>query len=240
MKFITTSMAVATAFIFLISPSCSKKSSSSPSCKLITVIDQYGSTTNTINISYNNDGKISTIQGTGSSPFKKVFTYSGNLMMITTSNASSVTATDSVVLNSDGLISYSMRKDASNIKTVYTYTYSGSQLLKSTYQYNGGSIQTTTYTFTNGDLTGSAEGSNTAVYNYYTDKNSADGDFLKLVQLLNYGGLYVKNAHLIKGFQQGSTVENFNYTYDNTGKITGLTATTGSNIENVTFQYNCN
>ena len=239
MKFITTSMAVATAFILLISPSC-KKSSSSPSCKLITVIDQYNSTTNTINISYNNDGKISTIQETGSSPFKKVFTYSGNLMMITTSNSSSVTSTDSVVLNSDGLISYSMVKDASNNKTVNTYTYSGTQLLKSTYQYNGGTIQTTTYTYTNGDLTGSSDGSNTAVYNYYTDKTFAEGDFLKLVQLINYGGLYVKNAHLIKGFQQGSTVENFNYIFDNTGKITGVTATTGSNIENVTYQYSCN
>lgn len=239
MKFKTTSLAVATASILLISPSC-KKSSSSPSCKLVTVTDQYNSTTNTINISYNNDGKISTIQETGSSSFSKVFTYSGNLMMITTSNGSTVTATDSVVFNSDGLISYSMRKDASNNKTVYIYTYSGTQLLKSTYQYNGGSITTTTYTFTNGDLTGSSDGSNTAVYTYYTDKSLADGDYLKIVQLINYGGLYVKNAHLIKGFQQGSTVENFNYTFDNTGKITGVTATTGSNIENVTYQYSCN
>ena len=239
MKFITTSLVIATAFVLLISPSC-KKSSSSPSCKLITVVDQYGSTTNTINISYNNDGKISTIQESGSSPFTKVFTYSGNLLMITTSNASSVTATDSVVFNSDGLISYSMNKDASKNKTVNIFTYSGTQLLKSTSQYNAGAITTTTYTFTNGDLTGSSDGSNTATYSYYTDKNFADGDYFKLVQLINYGGLYVKNAHLIKGFQQGATVEKFNYTFDNTGKITGVTATNGSNIDNVTFQYSCN
>lgn len=239
MKFNTTSLAVATASILLISPSC-KKSSSSPSCKLITVTDQYNSNTSAINISYNNDGKISTIQQTGSNPSTKVFTYNGNMMMITASNSGSVTATDSVVFNSDGLISYVMVKNASNIKTVYTYTYSGTQLQKSTYQYNGGTVTTTTYTYTNGNLTGSSDGTNTAVYTYYTDKTFADGDYLKLVQLINYGGIYVKNAHLIKGFQQGSTVENFNYTFDNTGKITGVTATTGSNIENVTYQYNCN
>lgn len=239
MKFTTTSLAVATAFILLVSPSC-KKSSSSPSCQLVTVTDQYNSTTTTINIAYNNDGKISTIQNTGSSPYTKVFTYSGNLLMITTKNGSTVTSTDSVVFNSDGLITYSMIKDASSNKSVYIYTYSGTQILKSTYQYNAGAITTTTYTFTNGDLTGSSDGTSTAVYNYYTDKTLADGDYLKLVQLINYGGLYVKNAHLIKGFQQGSTVENFNYTFDNTGKITAVTATTGSNIENVTYQYTCN
>ena len=239
MKFITTSLAVATACILLISPSC-KKSSSTPSCKLITVVDQYNSTTTTINISYNNDGKISTIQKTGSSPSTEVFTYNGNLLMISTSNSGSVSSTDSVVFNSDGLISYSMVKDASNNKTVNIYTYSGTQLLKSTYQYNGGAIQTTTYTYTNGDLTGSSDGTSTGVYSYYTDKTFADGDYLKLVELINYGGLYVKNAHLIKGFQQGSTVENFNYTFDNTGKITGVTATAGSSIENVTYQYSCN
>jgi hypothetical protein len=160
--------------------------------------------------------------------------------MISTSNSGSVTATDSVVFNSDGLISYSMVKDASNNKTVNIYTYSGTQLQKSTYQYNGGAITTTTYTYTNGDLTGSSDGTSTAVYSYYTDKTFADGDYLKLVELINYGGLYVKNAHLIKGFQQGSTVENFNYTFDNTGKITGVTATSGSTIENVTYQYSCN
>src|SRR5260221_10618399 len=109
MKFITTSLAVATAFILLISPAC-KKSSSTPSCKLITVVDQYNSSSTTINISYNNDGKISTIQRTGSSPTTEVFTYNGNLLMISTSNSSSVTSTDSVVFNSDGLISYSMVK----------------------------------------------------------------------------------------------------------------------------------
>lgn len=239
MKFITTPLAVATAFILLISPSC-KKSSSTPSCKLITVVDQYNSSTATINISYNNDGKISTIQRTGSSPSTQVFNYNGNLLMISTSSSGSVTSTDSVVFNSDGLISYSMEKDASNNKTVNIYTYSGTQLLKSTSQYNGGAIQTTTYTYTNGDLTGSSDGTNTGVYSYYTDKTFADGDYLKLVQLINYGAFFVKNAHLIKGFQEGSTVENFNYTFDNTGKITGLTATTGSSIETVTYQYSCN
>lgn len=237
MKFISTSLAVGTAFILLVSPSC-KKSSSTPNCKLVTVVDQYGSNTTTINISYNNDGKISTIQQTGSSTSTKVLTYSGNLVMISSSNGSSTT-TDSAVFNNDGLLTYSQVKDGTN-KTINTYTYSGTQLLKSTSQYNAGPVTTTTYTYTNGDLTGSSDGTNTATYTYYTDKTFADGDYLKIVQLINYGGLYIKNAHLIKGFQQGSTVENFNYTFDNNGKITAVTATNGPNIENVTYQYTCN
>jgi hypothetical protein len=230
-----------TAIIILgLSPSCSKKSSSAPNCKLITVTDAIGTSNTTINITYNNDGKISTVQQTGSSPATKVYTYIGNLIMIAVT-APAGNSTDSVVLNSNGLISYWLSRDASNNTQIYIYTYGGNgQLLKYTLQSNGGAITTTTATITNGDLTGSSDGTNVGTYTYYTDKAFADGDYIKLVQLLNFGALYIKNAHLIKGFQQGTTVENFNYNFDSSGKITGVTATSGANIEIVTYQYNCN
>jgi hypothetical protein len=236
----TTSVLVAAVIILGISPSCSKKSSSTPNCKLITVTDAIGANNTTINITYNNDGKISTVQQTGSSPATKVYTYIGNLIMIAVT-APTGNSTDSVVLNSNGLIAYWLSRDASNNTQVYIYTYgSNGQLLKYTFQSNGGAITTTTATFTNGDLTGTSDGTNTGIYTYYTDKAFADGDYIKLVQLLNYGALYIKNVHLIKGFQQGATVENFNYSFDSSGKITGVTATNGANIETVTYQYNCN
>jgi hypothetical protein len=236
----TTSMLVTAIIILGLSPSCSKKSSSAPNCKLITVTDAIGTSNTTINITYNNDGKISTVQQTGSSPATKVYTYIGNLIMIAVT-APAGNSTDSVVLNSNGLISYWLSRDASNNTQIYIYTYGGNgQLLKYTLQSNGGAITTTTATITNGDLTGSSDGTNVGTYTYYTDKAFADGDYIKLVQLLNFGALYIKNAHLIKGFQQGTTIENFNYNFDSSGKITGVTATSGANIEIVTYQYNCN
>jgi Domain of unknown function (DUF4595) with porin-like fold len=231
---------LALGIALFLSLSCGKKSSPAPNCQLITITDVAGSTNVTANIAYNNDGKISTIQETGTNPASKVFTYIGNLVMVATT-ASSGNVTDSVVLNSSGLMTYWLSRDASSNTSAYTFTYaSNGQLLKSTQQSNAGPITTTTYTFTNGDMTGSSDGTNTAIYTYYTDKAFADGDYLKTVQIFNYGALYVKNAHLIKGFQQGSTVENFNYTFDTNGKVTGVTATNGANIENVTDQYNCN
>jgi hypothetical protein len=240
MKKITLALAIAVTSVLLVSQSCSKKGSSAPNCKLITIVDAVGSTATTVNITYNNDGKISTMQQTGSNPSSKVYTYIGNLMMISTSVSGSLQSTDSVILNSDGTIAYSLTRDVSSNVAINTYTYSGGQIQKSTYQYDGGAITTTTYQYTNGDMTSSSDGTSTSTYTYYTDKSFQDGDYFKLVQIINYGGLYIKNAHLIKGFQQGSTVENFNYTFDNTGKVTGATATNGSSVENVTLQYNCN
>lgn len=233
-------LAIASGLFLLLSPSCGKKSSPAPNCKLITITDVLSGTNVTANITYNNDGNISTIQETGTSPVTKVFTYIGSLIMIATTSSSG-NVTDSVVLNSNGLMTYWQSRDASNNTLAYTYTYANNgELLKSTQQSNAGPVTTTTYTYTNGDVTGSSDGTNTAIYTYYTDKAFADGDYLKTVQIFNYGALYIKNAHLIKGFQQGTTVENFNYSFDASGKVTAVTATNGASIENVTDQYNCN
>ena len=221
--------------------SCSKKNAATPACKLITISDVLGSSTTTFNITYNNDGKISTLQSTsGSTTTSKVFTYSGNVIFITTTSSGSTgPTTDSIVLNSNGFIASDMNRYSTN-QSLTTYTYSGTQLLKSVYQNNSNPAVTTTYTFTNGDLTGSTDGTNTSTYSYDMNKASAPGDYFQLVQLIQYGASFIKNSHQITAFQVGGSIENINYTYDNTGKITGLTGTGGSSVETITYQYNCN
>jgi hypothetical protein len=228
--------------LFLIfEPSCSKKNAAAPACKLITITDVNGSTTTTFNITYNNVGKISTLQSTsGSTTTSKVFTYSSDVIFITSTYSGSPNpTTDSIVVNNSGLIMSDQYRNGTD-ESLTTYTYSGNQLLKSILQNNSDPAVTTTYTFTNGDLTGSSDGTNTATYSYNTTKASVPGDYFQLVQLIQYGASYVINSHQIIGYQIGSTIENITYTYDNTGKITGLTGTTGGSIETITYQYNCN
>jgi hypothetical protein len=220
-----------------LTPSCSKKSSPAQVCQIITVTDQSGSSTTTYNITYNNAGQISTeqyaISGTN---YNRVFTYIGSTEMISTSDGTSI-VTDSITLNSDGLIATDYNTNGTNV-TVTTNTYSGTELQKQVEVLNGGTPSTTTFTWTNGDVTSGSTSSGNSTYTYNT-KASENGDYWSIVQLINYGSPFVKTAHQLIGYQVGTSVENVNYTYDNTGKITEVTGTTGSNVENISYQYSC-
>jgi hypothetical protein len=228
---------VATLSLF-ITPSCSKKSSSpAQTCQIITVTDQQGTSSTTYNITYNNAGQISTEQYVESGvTYNRVFTYIGSIEMLSTSDGTT-TITDSITLNSDGLIQSDYNTNQSNI-TVTTYTYSGTEVQKAVQVVNGGAPTTTTYTFTNGDLT-SSSGSPNITYTYNTQASEA-GDYWQIVQLINYGASFVRTAHQLAGYSYTGNVENINYTYDNTGKITTVTGTSGANVETITYQYSCN
>jgi hypothetical protein len=222
----------------VLSPSCSKKSGSpAQTCRIITITDQNGASTTTYNITYNNAGQISTEQySISGTAYNRVFTYIGNIEMVATSDGTT-TITDSVTLNSDGLIASDYNTNQTNI-TVSTYTYSGTEVQKAVTVVNGGAPATTIYTFANGDLT-SSSGSPNITYTYNT-KASEIGDYWQVIQLINYGASFVRTAHQLAGYQYTGTVENINYTYDNTGKITVVTGTTGANVETITYQYSCN
>lgn len=238
MKIALPILIVSLACLF-VTPSCSKKSSPAQTCQIITITDVNGSTTTTYNITYNNAGQISTEQYTeGATNYSRVFTYIGSTEIMTTTGGTS-TITDSINLNSNGMIGSDYETDGTNTN-VTTYTYSGTELQKSVSVYDGGTPSTSTYTWTNGDLTaGSTGGSSSGTYTY-NSKASETGDYWSIVQLVNYGATYVRTAHQLAGYQVGTTVENINYAYDNSGKITTVTGTTGSNVETITYQYTCN
>lgn len=237
MKTIIPLLIIAILSLF-VSPSCSKKSSSpAQTCQIITVTDQQGTGSTTYNVTYNNAGQISTEQYSISGvAYNRVFTYIGNIEMLSTSDGTT-TVIDSITLNSDGLILSDYNTNQSNI-TVTTYTYSGTEVQKAVQVVNGGAPTTTVYTFTNGDLTNST-GSPSITYTYNT-KASEAGDYWQIVQLIDYGASFVKTAHQLAGYAYTGAVENVNYTYDNTGKITEVTGTSGTSVENITYQYSCN
>jgi hypothetical protein len=226
--------------------SCSKNSgsgTSTSSCKIISLYDSANGSGSTFNFSYNNNGEISTIQNTNATTgYTEVFTYGNNLILVTKTSIGGVfQSSDSIGLNSAGLMTIDVQVDASNNRTIDAYTYNSSnQLLTSTNQSNGGTVTTYNYTYTGGDLASYTDGTNVVTLTYFTNKSTAQGDYLNIFQLFNYGDEFIKNTHLSESLQAGGTIENFNYTFDSSGKITKLTATSGATVETVIYQYQCN
>jgi hypothetical protein len=229
-----------------VSPSCSKKSSSpAQTCQIITITDVLGSSTTTFNLTYDNEGRLSTEQEIGSSgTTNKVFTYSGTTELVSTTYGSGST-TDSITLNSDGLLQTDYFTDGTT-ENLTTYTYSGEECQKTVQTAISGSTpaQTAVYSWTDGNATSINSGTTSDVLTYDQTKPSQAGDYFQISQLINSGGIYIKNTNLVSGFTSNTggtnTIFNFTYTSDNTGKITQLVATYGSTTETISYQYSCN
>lgn len=230
--------------------SCKKNSSSSTTttpvtpaktCKIITLQDVNGSNITNYTLTYNNDGKISTLVSKGAYASRKIFVYTGNYILVTSTDTTGTpTQQDSVLLNSAGLIAsvHTHYPSSSSYNTI-TMTYDATnQLATTTSVYNGGTPSISTYSWTGGDMTQSSDGTNITTYDYYTDKNSEDGDLFNIEQLVQYGAFYIKPKHQAKA-TGGSSVLNISYTYDSDGKITGVSATSTSSNENISYTYQC-
>jgi hypothetical protein len=222
-------------------PACSKKSSSSSStptnsCKLTGINVASANGLETCSITYNSDGKVSTvIQSSSSSTLTATYTYSGNIILMTTSGyTNGDVVTDSVVVNSYGLMLSDLTRNMFDT-SLTTYTYAGTEVASSIFQEAGQPSSATTYTFTNGDLTGSGPDETFA----YNDTPSAQGDYIQLIQLLTFAAPYIKNAHQCISSTANGVTSNYNYTYDSTGKITQLVMT-GSENATVNYSYDCN
>ena len=87
------------AYVLVLSISCNKsKDRVTPSCKIVTVINNRGSQSNIINLTYDEQGRISTVQLTGPGSFTRNFTYTGSIIKSITTQNGAITRTDSVVM----------------------------------------------------------------------------------------------------------------------------------------------
>lgn len=196
----------------------------------------FGQSSATYYVTYNDDGQIAAIQQGGGTTLK-TFTYTGNLVVAKTIASGTLQSTDSILLNSNGLMISRVSTDGTN-RDVQTFSYSANGQIQSiTSQHNGNTPAILAYQITNGDATTSSDGSS---YSYYTDKPYADGDYFQVSQLLNYGAYFMKNAHLIKSFQNGATTTNFTYTFDASGKIISLISMSAYLTQIIDYGYSCN
>ncbi len=213
-------------------------------CRIVTVSQSSSGTPNVINITYNNDGKISTLStSSGSSSTSKVYTYSGNTIIINATSGS-FSSRDSVTLNAQGRAS-NIRQFSDltgNNWTNYRFEYNGNDLLKYHQTSDGDATEeTTTATYSNGNMVGLQSSSSNTTLEYFTDKKVQPGDYLELAMLIQYGVSVYPHKNLLKTIDSGTgSITNFNYEFDAEGNITKVIATAGSSTTTLTYQYQCN
>jgi hypothetical protein len=191
-------------------------------------------------VQYNGTGQVSSLQivsvlGTT----QKTFTYGDSTIFVTTTVAGAK-ETDSVRVNADGfMLSDYNRNGSDSSVTTYSYDATGSLLYSYSITNYSGPVQTNA-NYTNGDLTSMVSGSDTTTYAYNDDKLYMTGDYFQVVQLLNNPAPTIKNTHQLAAYTQGGIACTISYTYDNTGKISSMTLTKGTNAQTLGYQYSCN
>ena len=225
--------------------SCKKGNNNPSSCHIIsaTLVSSQG--TASINFTYNNDKKISTLSMSGATTLNKVFNYNGNTIIVnTTTTGGAFEGRDSVTLDGRGR--------PINIRHFYNqggtswhntaYEYSGDDMVKFMQGYESDNIlDTYTVNSTAGNVVYWGNSGNSTSLDYYSEKNIQPGDYLSFEAMMQYGVNIYPHKNLVKQLEStGGYYTNLNYEFDSGGKITKVTVTSNFNVITFTYQYQCN
>ena len=216
--------------------SACSKDDPKPNCKIITITPTSGTA---YNISYNTEGKVSTItSGTSTT----TYAYSGNTAIGTKTNSGAFASRVIATYNANGLAT-NVRTENNESGTNWdnmAFEYSGTELVKQTFTSSAGGVPSvTTVVWTGGNPTTITSGSTISTVDYHSNIAAQTGDYWDISQLIQgYRIIHAKNA--IKSLLSGSTINTFDYTIDGEGKITGVTVTGGGTSSGFTYQYQCN
>jgi hypothetical protein len=242
--FFRTIISFATLATQFFTPSCKKDDDGSGggACKLTGLSYTSNTSTPDITIAYNANGTFATVTSLyNSTTYVSSFIYSGNTITITTRDAGGILeGTDEVALNSNGNITSIVRKDHTNaVNYLASFLYDANGTLTSyTTQNIGSSTSTINTEFNNGDLTRETDDTYVTDYGYYTNPIQ-DGDYYRIVQMITYGAVYIRNAHLIKSIQQGANRTDYTYSFDSDGKITSVVQNYNNRIDTTYYSYTC-
>ncbi len=222
--------------------SCKKNSEEKKSsCKIVTITDVYNNTNNVYNVTYNNDGKVSTLTSNISSA---VFTYSGNTIIINKTYNGNFDERDSITLNSDGkptnIRQYYDQAGANWNNQSFTYDGGGNLLKSEQTDESNSSPETTLFTVTNGNVVTIQTPTTTLTLEYYTNKSAQQGGYLDVATLVSYGVNLYPHKNLLKSLNDGTNITNISYDMDASGSISTITSTSGTSVETISYQYNCN
>jgi hypothetical protein len=209
-------------------------------CRIIKITATASPGNNVHSLTYNNEGKISTYNITGSTPTSKVYNYIGNNIIINNS-VPGETWRDSIVVNDRGNILYLRRYSPSNTDyTDNTFFYSGEELTRVEQRTSGNAIpRVIMYTYENGNPVREESLSGTIIMEFYENEEVQQGDYLVLSGLTLYGVILYPQKNLIKTLSMGSFVANFSYEKDSDGLIKQLTATVGGEVTTLAYEYEC-
>lgn len=213
--------------------------------KITTTYKAYPEDKDEMTFTYDKDGRITAIKGTGTYLSKDkekkctdtddyTYTVTGKTLKVTNAYVDGETGEDSstsegtFTLNDDGFVISGEETDSDDDKYVYTNTYSDNYLTQIKYTINGGAEQQIVYSRTNGDITKGVH-----VYTYYDEENKANIDFANLDHTLGIDDFFLgltgylgkQNKHLVKTIKRGmDSEETFTYKFDKDGYVTEFTS----------------
>jgi hypothetical protein len=225
--------------------SCEKEGDQTADCRISSITETTGSTVRTYTLTYNNDGRLSTLNAGGSNPTSKTFIYTGNTLLITTTTitgSSTTTNRDSLTLDdrqrpinirqyfNDGAIWFNMILE-----------YNGDNLVRSHRTTNTNAVPETTHlTYdNNGNVVRFESPSGIETMEYYTHEKVQPGDWLEALSLMVYGISVYPHKNLVKSYNNGTAIGNFSYEKNDDGLITKCTTTGGPAVSTMTYEYEC-
>ena len=211
---------------------CKKSNDQKKACKILDASINGGSD---IFISYNNDGRIS--QASVGIRSIYTFSYKGDTVIVLNTDSGVFQSRTIYANNSAGLATWQRTeydKEGTNWNVV-KYEYNGEELSKATStNSSGGSPTVNTYTWFDHNMVSQVSGSNTILYDYYTDKPIQSGDYFSFTQLIQ-GAEMIRNKNLIKSVT-GSTL---NYAFDSDGNISSLEIVGANSVSVLNYNYQC-
>lgn len=219
--------------------SCLKKTDKASKCKLVRI--KYERPQGAyIDITYNNDGKVSTLKTFGVAYPDRTYNYFGNTIVITHGSPTNYVR-DTIEVDDKGR-PLNIRKYSNTPHWInYHFEYNGDELARVTVLRSiSGIPYTATADYFGGNMIGYTYGGLTTRYEYYTDRNVQPGDYLDVLSMLEYGVSIYPHKNLIKGMEDlPGGITNYAYEFNDDGLITKVTATNGTGSSFVTYQYKC-
>lgn len=233
------------SILFLNSCKKSDDPSTQPSrCKLASLlIYPAGGALQTVSFLYDHEGKVKFINQDGATV---EFIYESNAFTRVRPGTGNWVTRSYVQLNANG--QPLLRKDTiydgqfiNNTATI-TYEYNSQGGLEKGISSNINLIPNINITWQNGNMVSITEGNTTVLLDYYTDKLNQDISIMGLKFLMEFGAYASKSKNLLKSVSSGTGLINYNYRFDDEGKIAETTWTLPGNPTPVaTWQqvYDC-
>jgi hypothetical protein len=208
------------------------------------------SSTSTAYVTYNSEMKVSSFS---SGKYKGTYSYSGNTVVINTTNSDTFFMKQIVTLNANGLAS-NYRIETNTTGTAWGeigFEYNGNEVIKwiMTAYDRPGLTNSINLTWSSGNLIKVDFDSSIVTFTYFADRTVQAGDYLQMQKLFStLEGLelfgYVDNKNLLKSMtitdRTSTYVENYDYGFDADGKIASITISNPHGVETTNYQYQCN
>ncbi len=214
-------------------------------CKLTSLLlYPAGQAQQTVSFLYDDDGRVRFINQDG---VINEFIYQDNAFTRARPSPGNWVTRSYIQLNADGRPS--LRKDTTynnqsiNSTAAMTYEYNSRGELEKGISNNASVIPNLSIVWQNGNMVSITEGNTTVFLDYYTDKPDQELTIMGLKFFIEFAAYAPKCKNLLKSLTSGSQQINFNYEFDEKGKIKATTWTVAGNPTPVaTWQqlWDCN